>query len=176
MQKQRFYQRKDSGFTLIELLVVIAIITVLATYLLVNFLGVSCSARQAASKAAISTMSNGLEQFYGDYGGYPKQASGYSSRTLVDALKGDLTADPPKKQYYPFKRGEISTTGEWMNKLGFPYFYRNNNAENYSSKKLPPPEVRNIDTFDIWSRACKTPEGLSDPMQIAGKTIICNWE
>ncbi|MBI4833451.1 MAG: prepilin-type N-terminal cleavage/methylation domain-containing protein [Planctomycetes bacterium] len=177
MQNKRLHHGKNTGFTLIELLVVIAIITVLATYLMVNFLGFNCSARQAASKAAISAMSESLELFYADYGGYPKQAaSNFSSSVLVEALKGDLTADPPKKQYYPFKRGETGQGGEWVNKLGFPYYYRNNNAENYSSKKPPPPDVRNISTFDIWSQDCKTPEGMTDPMQIAGKTIICNWE
>lgn len=169
--------KQERGFTLVELLVVIAIISILATVLLINVFGFTCSARQGVSKAAILEMDKALTVYYQDYSCYPDEEEGFSSRTLVFALKGDFKSEPPKKQYYPFKNWEMGSNGEWMSKLSFPYYYRNNFDKNYSAKTPPPGDVRNPYTYDIWSRDCnKKLEGVSSPLEIAVKTKVCNWD
>jgi len=59
------------GFTLIELLIVIAIIGVLATLLMVNFVGVRQRARDAQRKSDLRQLQSALEIYRSDNGGYP---------------------------------------------------------------------------------------------------------
>lgn len=59
------------GFTLIELLIVIAIIGVLATLLMVNFVGVRQRARDAQRKSDLKQMQSALELYRADNGSYP---------------------------------------------------------------------------------------------------------
>lgn len=59
------------GFTLIELLIVIAIIGVLATLLMVNFVGVRQRARDAQRKSDLRQMQSALELYRADNGNYP---------------------------------------------------------------------------------------------------------
>lgn len=59
------------GFTLIELLIVIAIIGVLATLLMVNFVGVRQRARDAQRKSDLKQMQSALEMYRADNGTYP---------------------------------------------------------------------------------------------------------
>lgn len=64
------------GFTLIELLIVIAIIGVLATLLMVNFVGVRQRARDAQRKSDIRQIQSALELYRADQGVYPVSGSG----------------------------------------------------------------------------------------------------
>jgi type II secretion system protein G len=59
------------GFTLIELLIVIAIIGVLATLLMVNFVGVRQRARDAQRKSDLRQLQSALEIYRSDNGSYP---------------------------------------------------------------------------------------------------------
>jgi type II secretion system protein G len=59
------------GFTLIELLIVIAIIGVLATLLMVNFVGVRQRARDAQRKSDLRQIQSALEIWRSDNGSYP---------------------------------------------------------------------------------------------------------
>ena len=67
----------NSGFTLIELLIVIAIIGVLATLLMVNFIGVRQRARDAQRKADIRELQAALEIYRSDIGQYPDSSANY---------------------------------------------------------------------------------------------------
>jgi general secretion pathway protein G len=63
------------GFTLIELLIVIAIIGVLATLLMVNFVGVRQRARDAQRKSDLRQLQSALEIWRSDHGSYPASGS-----------------------------------------------------------------------------------------------------
>jgi len=73
--KIKIFNKK--GFTLIELLIVIAIIGVLATLLMVNFVGVRERARDAQRKSDIRQIQSALEMYRADQGVYP--ASGINA-------------------------------------------------------------------------------------------------
>jgi type II secretion system protein G len=64
-------QKCGKGFTLIELLIVIAIIGVLATLLMVNFVGVRQRARDAQRKSDLRQIQSALEIWRSDNGSYP---------------------------------------------------------------------------------------------------------
>ena len=64
----------NKGFTLIELLIVIAIIGVLATLLMVNFVGVRQRARDAQRKSDLRQIQSALEIWRSDNGSYPASA------------------------------------------------------------------------------------------------------
>lgn len=63
--------RNKKGFTLVELLIVVAIISVLATLLMANFIGVRQRARDAQRKADIRQIQSALELYRSDQGNYP---------------------------------------------------------------------------------------------------------
>src|ERR1035437_6751662 len=63
-------QNIKKGFTLIELLIVIAIIGVLATLLMVNFVGVRQRARDAQRKSDLRQVQSALEIYRSDNGSY----------------------------------------------------------------------------------------------------------
>ncbi len=70
--KSYFLNLKSSfGFTLIELLIVIAIIGVLATILLVNFMGVRQRTRDAQRKADLRQIQSAIELYKADQSTYP---------------------------------------------------------------------------------------------------------
>jgi len=60
-----------SGFTLIELLVVISIISILASLLLANFVGVRQRGRDAQRKSDLRQVQSALELYRSDSGLYP---------------------------------------------------------------------------------------------------------
>lgn len=62
---------KSEGFTLIELLIVIVIISVLATFLMVNFIGVRQRGRDAERKSDLRQIQSALELYRSDQGSYP---------------------------------------------------------------------------------------------------------
>ncbi len=61
----------NKGFTLIELLVVIAIISVLASLLMANFVGVRQRGRDAQRKSDMRQIQSALELYRADNGSYP---------------------------------------------------------------------------------------------------------
>ena len=63
------------GFTLIELLVVIVIIGILASLLMVNFIGIRARARDAQRKSDLRQIQSALELYRSDSGSYPATAS-----------------------------------------------------------------------------------------------------
>ena len=63
--------RRLKGFTLIELLVVIAIISVLATLLMTNFVGVRQRGRDGVRKSDLRQIQASLEQYRFDNSSYP---------------------------------------------------------------------------------------------------------
>jgi general secretion pathway protein G len=63
--------KNPKGFTLIELLIVVAIIGVLATLLMVNFVGVRQRARDAQRKSDLKQIQSALEIYRSDQGAYP---------------------------------------------------------------------------------------------------------
>lgn len=64
-------KQKVKGFTLIELLIVISIIGILATLLMVNFIGVRQRARDSQRKADLGQIQTALEIYRTDNGTYP---------------------------------------------------------------------------------------------------------
>jgi general secretion pathway protein G len=60
-----------SGFTLIELIVVMAIIGILASVIMVNFIGVRARSRDGVRKSDLSQIRNALEIYRADVGTYP---------------------------------------------------------------------------------------------------------
>lgn len=60
-----------SGFTLIELLIVIAIIGILASLLMVNFIGIRQKARDSQRKSDLRQIQSALELYRADQGRYP---------------------------------------------------------------------------------------------------------
>ena len=66
----------NNGFTIIELLVVIAIIGILASFLMVNYIGVRARARDAQRKSDLRQVQSALELYRSDTGTYPPQGLG----------------------------------------------------------------------------------------------------
>lgn len=71
LQNKRFTLVQRKGFTLIELLVVIAIISILASILLANFVGVRQRGRDAQRKSDARQIQSALEMYRADNGNYP---------------------------------------------------------------------------------------------------------
>ena len=77
MNKEIFKNHQfKKGFTLIELLIVIAIVGVLATLLMVNFVGVRQRARDAQRKSDLRQMQSALEIYRADNSSYPASGNG----------------------------------------------------------------------------------------------------
>ena len=72
-----------NGFTLIELLVVIVIISILATLLMVNFIGVRQRGRDAQRKSDLRQIQSALELYRADKGDYPTTAA-YNAVTCLN--------------------------------------------------------------------------------------------
>jgi type II secretion system protein G len=85
MIKEKF-KKSIRGFTLIELLIVIAIIGVLATLLMVNFIGVRQRARDAQRKSDLRQIQSALEIYRSDNGSYPSGTSSVSELFVCPPL------------------------------------------------------------------------------------------
>jgi type II secretion system protein G len=80
-----------NGFTLIELLIVIAIIGVLATLLMVNFVGVRQRARDAQRKSDLRQLQSALEIYRSDNGNYPSGVSSAAALGICQPGQGKCT-------------------------------------------------------------------------------------
>jgi len=148
---------RAGGFTLIEVIVVISIIMVLAVMILPGLIKGQYLAKKAGAESEIANMETALQLYESDYGGYPADIEGNSSKALVDALNGDRKADPPRKTYYPFKTKQI-VGGEYCSVFNKPFYYREN-----ASEKIKTEEMKKPDSFDIWtSDGKKTDDGINN--------------
>lgn len=64
-------KKEPSGFTLIELLITVVIIGILASFLMVNFIGVRQRARDGQRKSDLTQIKNALELYRADNNSYP---------------------------------------------------------------------------------------------------------
>jgi general secretion pathway protein G len=148
---------KRAGFTLIEVIVVISIIMVLAGLLLPGLVKGQYLAKRAGTEAEVANMETALALYESDYGGYPADVDGNSSKPLVDALKGDRKADPPRKTYYTFKPKQI-IDGAYYSVFNKPFYYREN-----ASEKTKTEEMKKPDSYDIWtSDGKKEDQGINN--------------
>ncbi len=99
-------QSTASGFTLIELLVVISIISILASLLLANFVGIRQRARDGQRKSDLRQIQGALELYRADNGAYPTPASGITLVTCNSAFSNGTTVYMSKVPCDP-----LSSTG-----------------------------------------------------------------
>ncbi|HVZ11781.1 MAG TPA: prepilin-type N-terminal cleavage/methylation domain-containing protein [Patescibacteria group bacterium] len=81
----------SSGFTLVELLVVIVIISVLATLLMANFVGVRQRGRDAQRKSNILAIQQALELYRSDNGTYPSSSFTLTCGGQIKSPDGSTT-------------------------------------------------------------------------------------
>lgn len=100
------------GFTLIELLIVIAIIGVLATLLMVNFIGVRQRARDAQRKSDLRQMQSALELYRADNNIYPSSPLPNCGQPLAangTTYMTSIPCDPLGGNYYYSSNGTTYT-------------------------------------------------------------------
>lgn len=149
------------GFTLIELIVVISIILLLATITIPMLVQSRYTAKKAMIRAEIVEMERGLALYELDYGCYPPSEPGNSSQALVNALKGDPGASPPKKPYFSFQAKRLRN-GVFFSLLDMPYYYRENQSKTNKTSDMKKPFE-----YDIWT---------DDPKNKDRDDEINNWE
>lgn len=89
--------KKIKGFTLIELLIVVAIIGIIAAIAIPNLLDAIERSRQKKSVGEVKSISNALQSFTVDYGGYPPTTAignGNIGQALDQATYTDADGDP----------------------------------------------------------------------------------
>ena len=100
--------QSKAGFTLIELLVVIAIIGILASFLLVNFVGVRERARDAQRKSDIKQIQAAVEFYRSDNQTYPSDLNTLISGTTK--YMSSLPKDPSTGNDYDYEAEPGPTT------------------------------------------------------------------
>jgi len=98
----------NKAFTLIELLVVIAIISIIAAFMMPNFIGVQDRAREAGVKAVMHSVQLAIEAYNMENESYP-MGSNISLRELLDnyLIQGGYVTAVPKN---PFTGSEYATS------------------------------------------------------------------
>jgi prepilin-type N-terminal cleavage/methylation domain-containing protein len=106
------------AFTLIELLVVIAIISIIAAFMMPNFVGVQDRAREAAVKAVMHSIQLDIEAYNMENESYP-MGNSISLRELIDnyLLQGGYVTSIPKN---PFT-GNDYTASDKAGKIMYMY-------------------------------------------------------
>lgn len=107
-----------NGFTLIELLVVIAIISIIAAFMMPNFLGVQDKAKEAGVKAVMHSIQLDIEAYNMENESYP-MGSNVSLRELIDnyLIQGGYVTSVPKN---PFT-GKEYTASDSAGKITYVY-------------------------------------------------------
>ena len=106
------------GFTLIELLVVIAIISIIAAFMMPNFIGVQDRAKEAGVKAVMHSIQLAIEAYNMENEVYP-MGNNITLRELIDnylTLGGYVTSIPKN----PFT-GREYTAGDKAGKIMYIY-------------------------------------------------------
>lgn len=114
------------GFTLIELLIVIAIIGVLATLLMVNFVGVRQRARDAQRKSDLRQLQSAMEIYRSDNSSYPLSPLGNCGSPLTAIINGKtitymskIPCDPNgSTSYYYWSDGTTYKLGACLENIG----------------------------------------------------------
>lgn len=103
-----------SGFTLIELLVVISIISILASLLLANFVGVRQRGRDAQRKSDLRQVQSALELYRSDNGKYPSGPFGCGTPITDDTgnttYMKKMPCDPLTKLPYTYNYNDTTFT------------------------------------------------------------------
>lgn len=118
--------KRKLGFTLIELLIVIAIIGVLATLLMVNFVGVRQRARDAQRKSDLRQIQSALEIYRSDNGNYPAS----TNNTLVGNCSGSLGNAGCTTIYLKTIPADVSGSSYYNG--GSYYFFSDGSSGNYT--------------------------------------------
>ena len=84
------------GFTLIELMIVIVILGILMGTLLPRLTGSQARARDAARQADLNAITQAMELYYNDFGGYP----GTAGTNYCLGATGEDTVSPTLKVYF----------------------------------------------------------------------------
>lgn len=99
-------KKRQTGFTLIELLVVIAIISILATFLMANFIGIRQRGRDGNRKSNLYSLQSALELYRSDEGLYPFPALAACGQALSSAggavYMTKIPCDPLTKNSYTY--------------------------------------------------------------------------
>lgn len=103
----------DSGFTLVELLVVLAIIAMIATLVGPRVLGYIGTAKADTARTQVHNLTNAVELYYLDTGGYPKADKGLSALVANDGAPG---------WNGPYLKSQSGLTDPW----GHAYVYEAN--------------------------------------------------
>lgn len=104
LNPKSYIMHPKSGFTLIELLVVIAIISVLASLLMVNIVGVRQRGRDAQRKSDLRQIQVALELYRSDNGNYPTSLPfcGNAFTYNSTAYMQKIPCDPLSKASYAY--------------------------------------------------------------------------
>jgi type II secretion system protein G len=102
-----------NGFTLIELLVVIAIISIIAAFMMPNFVGVQDRAREAGVKAVMHSVQMAIEAYNMENESYP-MGSNISLKELIDEYlsQGGYITTAPKNPFTGKEYSESDKAGK----------------------------------------------------------------
>jgi len=104
-----------NGFTLIELLVVIAIISIIAAFMMPNFVGVQDRAREAGVKAVMHSIQMAIEAYNMENESYP-MGNNISLKELIDEYlsQGGYVTTVPKNPFTGQEYSESDKAGKIM--------------------------------------------------------------
>lgn len=97
-----FNLKNRKGFTLIELVISITIISILASFLMSNFVGVRQRSRDGQRKSDLKQIQSALEQYRADNSSYPNAlpSCGNSFEQNTTTYMSKLPCDPVSKESY----------------------------------------------------------------------------
>ncbi len=103
----------SKAFTLIELLVVIAIISIIAAFMMPNFVGVQDRAREAGVKAVMHSIQMAIEAYNMENEAYP-MGNNISLKELIDEYlsQGGYVTTIPKNPFTGKEYTESDTAGK----------------------------------------------------------------
>jgi len=110
--------KKNSGFTLIELMVVIAIISIIAAFMMPNFIGVQDRTKEAGVKAVMHSVQLAVEAYNMENESYP-MGNNITLKDLCDdyLIQGGYLTSVPVN---PFT-GKEYTAGDRAGKILYYY-------------------------------------------------------
>lgn len=191
-EEERKISKKElqmkNGFTLIELLVVLTIIGMLVGLLLPYLMRAKCRSSEGAAKTYISSLETAIAMYKEEEGIFPISEDKFSSKVLYVELyeKPRELKSAGKEPYIDFKKENLCDDNTICSKDKWPYFYRNNWAQN-RGKEGGELVGHNKYGVDIWTIDCdylrkeKLRIGgngcfrVTDPESLEKGTRIKNW-